>query len=51
MGVKEMHEVAQLIARATREQTDVPALTADIATLIARFSGKAHGLDTSGHPR
>jgi glycine/serine hydroxymethyltransferase len=51
MGVAEMHEVAQLIARATRDEADVAAITADIAALISRFPGEAYSFGTADASR
>jgi glycine hydroxymethyltransferase len=48
MGVAEMNEVAQLITRATRDEADVVAISADIAALISRFPGDAYSLGTAG---
>jgi glycine hydroxymethyltransferase len=42
MGVTEMREVAQLITRATQDNADIAAITADVAALISRFPGEAY---------
>lgn len=47
MGSMEMREVAQLIARANRDEADVAAITADVAALISRFPGDAYSLGTA----
>jgi glycine hydroxymethyltransferase len=47
MGVVEMREVAQLIARATRDEADVAAISADVAALISRFPGDAYSLSSA----
>jgi glycine hydroxymethyltransferase len=47
MGVAEMREVAQLIARAIRDEADIAAITADVAGLISRFPGEAYSLGTA----
>ena len=51
MGIAEMREVAQLIARANRDEADVAAITADVAALISRFPGDAYSLGSAASSR